>query len=207
MRPLNVSWVAASNSLETTVNQAARDDHELIRRFLKGERWAFDALMSAHEKRAQRLAQGMLGDADAAEDIVQEAFIKAFRALPRFEFRSTFRTWLHRIVVNLCISRMRKERRARMISRGDIAHRLRSGSGLPARDLARRDLGERIDAAVAQLPPKQRAVFVMRNQEGLSYAEIATSLGRSEGGVRANYFQALKKLRRELGDHEEDTAE
>lgn len=193
--------------METTVNQAAHDDHDLIRRFLEGERWAFDALMSTHEQQALRLARGMLGDPHAAEDVTQEAFIKAFRALPRFQYRSSFRTWLHRIVVNQCISRMRKERRARLVSLGDIAHRLRSGSGLPARDLARRDLGERIDAAVALLPPKQRAVFVMRNQEGLSYAEIASSLGRSEGGVRANYFQALKKLRRELGDHEDELAE
>lgn len=185
------------------VNKPVGDDHEVIRRFLEGERWAFDALMSAHEQQAHRLALGMLRNPDAADDVTQEAFIKAFRSLPRFEFRSSFRTWLHRIVVNLCLSRIRKERRHTLISLGDFSQRIRSGTGLPARDLANRDLGDRIEAAVAKLPPKQRAVFVMRHGEDMSYAEIAATLDRSEGGVRANYFQALQKLKRELGDHED----
>jgi RNA polymerase sigma-70 factor (ECF subfamily) len=185
------------------VNRPAHDDHTLIRRFLEGERWAFDALMTAHAPQAHRVALGMLGDLDQADDVVQEAFIRAHRALPRFEFRSSFRTWLHRIVVNLCISRIRRARRVSLVPLGGLAQRLRARTVQPARELELRDLGERIEAAVIALPPKQRAVFVMRQQEGLSYVEIASILGLSEGGVRANYFQALKKLRRALGEHEE----
>lgn len=186
---------------------SAQDDHELIRQFLEGKRWAFDALMTAHEQQAHRLALGMLGDPDAAQDVTQEAFIKAYHALPRFQFRASFGTWLHRIVVNLCISRIRKERRQTWLSLNDFSQRLRSSTGEPARNLFRRELADRIDAAVALLPPKQRAVFVMRHQEGLSYTEIAGILKRSEGGVRANYFQALRKLRKELRDHEDISAE
>lgn len=184
------------------MNRHAHDDHTLIRRFLEGERWAFDALMTAHAPQAHRLARGMLGDADQADDVVQEAFIRAHGALARFEFRSSFRTWLHRIVVNLCLGRIRRARRVSRVSLGGLAQRLRSRTGDPARELERRDLGARIEAAVTALPPKQRAVFVMRQQEGLGYPEIARVLGRSEGGVRANYFQALRKLRRELGVYE-----
>jgi len=185
------------------VNGPNHDDHELIRRFLEGERWAFDALMTAHASQAHRVALGMLGDPDQADDVVQEAFIRAHRALARFEFRASFRTWLHRIVVNLCLGRIRRARRVSLVSLGDLASRLRARTGQPARDLARRDLGERIEAAVLALPPKQRVVFVLRQQEGLGYAEIAGILGRSEGGVRANYFQALQKLRRALAAHGE----
>lgn len=176
------------------------DDNALVRRFLEGERWTFDALMERYEKRIHRLALGMLGDPDAADDITQETFIRAFRALPRFEFRSSVGTWLHRIAVNLCLSRLRSARRHPLVSLGDVVRRLRSGRGRPERDLARKDLAARIERAVAVLPPKQRSVFLMRHREGMDYGEIAAALERSEGGVRANYFQALQKLKRELSD-------
>ena len=90
-----------------------------------------------------------------------------------------------------------------MLRLGDFVHGLRSKSATPSRELAARELGDLIDAAVATLPPKQRAVFLMRHRECLSYPEIAVIMERSEGGVRANYFQALQKLKREL-DHHED---
>lgn len=178
------------------------DDNALVRRFLEGERWTFDALMERHEKRIYRLALGMLGDPDAADDITQETFIRAFRALPRFEFRSSVGTWLHRIAVNLCLSRLRSAKRHPLVALGDVVRRLRSGRGRPERDLARKDLAARIERAVAALPPKQRAVFLMRHREGMDYGEIAAALERSEGGVRANYFQALQKLKRELSDED-----
>ncbi len=189
------------------MNKPVHDEHELIRRFLKGESWAFDALMSAHEQQAYRLALGMLGDPDTAQDITQEAFIKAFRSLRGFQFRSSFRTWLHRIVVNLCISSLRKQKRHGMLRLGDFVHGLRSQTGQPARELDRKELADRIDAAVATLPPKQRAVFLMRHRECLSYSEIAATMERSEGGVRANYFQALQKLKKELDPHEDEPDE
>ncbi|MBM4116590.1 sigma-70 family RNA polymerase sigma factor [bacterium] len=181
---------------------AGLDDGELVRRFLEGERWTFDALMERHEKRIHRLALGMLGDPDAADDIAQETFIRAFRALPSFEFRASFGTWLHRIAVNLCLSRLRSARRHPLVALGDVVRRLRTRRGQPERDLARKDLATRIERAVAALPPKQRAVFLMRHREGLDYGEIAAALQRSEGGVRANHFQALQKLKRELSDED-----
>jgi RNA polymerase sigma-70 factor (ECF subfamily) len=178
------------------------DDRELVRRFLEGERWTFDGLMARHEQRIHRLALGMLGDPDAAADVTQETFIRAFRSLPTFEFRSSFGTWLHRIALNLCLSRLRSARRHPLVALSDVVRRLRSGRGRPERELARKDLAARIERAVAALPPKQRAVFLLRHREGLDYGEIAAALERSEGGVRANYFQALQKLKRELS-HED----
>jgi len=182
-------------------NEAA-EERDLIERFLGGESWAFDEIMKRHQPRAYRIALGMLGDADEAADATQEAFVRAFRSLGNFQFESRFGTWLHRIVVNQCISRIRRAKLRRTLSLSEIPERLRSTFAGPARDLESRELGQRIGEAVAALPPRQRAVFVMRQDEGMSYAEISRILSRSEGAVRASYFQAIRKLRKELADHE-----
>ena len=183
-------------------NNEAAEERDLIRRFLGGESWAFDTLMTELQERAYRIALGMLGDPDEAADATQEAFVRAFRSLGNFQFESRFGTWLHRIVVNQCISRIRRAKLRRTLSLSEIPERLRSTFAGPARDLETRDLARRIGKAVAALPPRQRAVFVMRQDEGMSYADIARVLSRSEGAVRANYFQAVRKLRKELAKME-----
>ncbi len=180
----------------------AKQELELIRAFQGGERWAFDELMTLHEKRAYRIALGMLGDHDRAADVTQEAFLRAFRSLGDFEFRARFGTWLHRIVVNLCIGQIRRERLQKTLSLEAVSERLKTTLGRPARDLARKDLAQCIESAVGSLPPRQRAVFVLRHDEGLSLKEIAGIVGRSEGAIRASYFQAVRKLREELKEHD-----
>jgi RNA polymerase sigma-70 factor (ECF subfamily) len=185
------------------------DEHrerELIEKFLEGEPWPFDELMSAHQEGIYRLSQGMLGDPDLAADITQETFLRAFRSLSTFRFQSRFGTWLHRIAVNLCLGQLRQAKLRRMVSLEGMTERLRSSLGRPARDLADRGRAERIDAAIASLPPRQRAVFLMRQDQGLPHTEIAKILQRSEGAIRASYHQAVRKLRAaltELPDEDE----
>ena len=178
----------------------AKRERELIEAFLEGESWAFDELMSAHQEAIYRLSQGMLGDPDLAADITQEAFLRAFRSLGTFNFQSRFGTWLHRIAVNLCIGKLRQAKLRRFLSLDSVAERLRSPLGQPARDLERSDRAERIDAAVAGLPPRQRAVFLMHQEQGLPHTEIARILERSEGAIRASYHQAIRKLRVTLAE-------
>jgi RNA polymerase sigma factor (sigma-70 family) len=180
----------------------AVDDFELIRHFQEGKRWAFDALMKRHEKRVYRLILGIVGDQESAADIVQETFIRAFGSLDRFQFRASFSTWVHRIAVNLCLSKLRRDRLNPLQSLSELSNLLTSTFSRPGQDLATRELGQQIEEAVAALPPKQRAIFVMRQGEDLSYTEIAKVMGRSEGAIRASYFQAVRKLRRSLQDHE-----
>jgi len=178
-------------------------EKELIQRFQGGESWAFDRLMEKHQERVYRIAFGMLGDRDSAADIVQEVFIRAFRSLKKFRRDSSLSTWLHRITVNLSIGEIRKRKVRNHFSLGGFTERLRSPIGRPSKELDRKDDRERIQKAVEKLPPRQRAIFVMRHDEDLSHVEIAGALELSEGAVRASYFQALKKLREELGDHEQ----
>ena len=176
------------------------DDHELIRQFQEGRRWAFDALMSRHEQHVYRIALGMLGDRDQALDIVQETFLNAFRSLKHFEFRSGFGTWLHRIAVNLCLSHMRKTKLRSLGSLAGLSGLLISSIRGPEQDLAVKDLNLRIEEAVASLPPRQKAIFLMRYREDLPFASIAEIMDRTEGAVRAGYFQALRKLRARLAN-------
>ncbi len=182
----------------------AHRERELIEKFLEGEPWAFDELMNAHQEGIYRLTQGMLGDPDLAADITQETFLRAFRSLSSFGGRARLTTWLHRIAVNLCISKLRQEKLRRMVSLDGMAERLKSSLGRPARELAESDRAARIDAAIRALPPRQRAVFLMHQDEGLPHVEIAKILQRSEGAIRANYHQALRKLRVSLAELREE---
>lgn len=179
----------------------AAEEHELIRKFLRGEQWAFDSLMTRHQKRVYRIALGMLGDHDEAADITQEVFIRAFRSLKNFKFSSSFGTWLHRIAVNQCISYIRRQKLRQALSLTEVSHLLRSSMGRPARDLALKDLGEQIEQAISTLPPKQRAIFIMHYYQELPHKEIAKIMDRSEGAIKSSFCQAVKKLRKRLIDH------
>jgi len=184
----------------------AVNERELIESFLGGEQWAFEKLMSLHQERIYRVARGLLGDHDRAADVTQEAFIRAFGSLKDFQFRSSFGTWLTRIALNLCFSQLRKDRLRRTLSLSDLAERLSTSRERPDRVLGRKDLAASIERALAGLPPKQRAVFLLRHYEELPYAQIADVMGRSEGAVRANYHQAVQKLRRSLEESDDEEA-
>ncbi len=190
--------------MEFTLNRMdATPDNELIHKFLEGEQWAFDRLMNRHQKKVYRIALGMLGDHDEAADVVQEVFIRAFRSLKTFKFESRFSTWLHRITVNYSISRIRHQQIRHHLSLSEVSHRLTSNLGRPGRELVLKDLSEEIEQAVASLPPKQRAIFVMHYQEELAHKEIARIMGRSEGAIKSSYCQAVKKLRKRLTRYED----
>ncbi len=182
----------------TSIN--AQRERELIEAFLEGESWAFDELMSAHQEAIYRLSQGMLGDPELAADITQETFLRAFRSLSSFQFQSRLGTWLHRIAVNLCIGKLRQGKLRRFLSLEGMTEQLRSTRGQPAKDLESGDRAARIAAAVSELPPRQRAVFLMHQEQGLPHTEIAKILERSEGAIRASYHQAVRKLRISLAE-------
>ena len=182
-------------------NIKTTEEHELIQKFLKGDQTAFDRLMTWHQKRVYRIALGMLGDHDEAADITQETFIRVFRSLKNFKFGSRFGTWLHRITVNLCLSHIRQQKLRQHLSLSEVSHLLRSPLGRPARDLAFKDLTQQIEEAIATLPPKQRAIFVMHYHEEMPHKEIAQIMNRSEGAIKSSYCQAVKKLRKRLLDH------
>src|ERR1700747_405205 len=171
--------------LDARAQQRTEDD-ELIREAQKGQRAAFDALVRRYDQSVLRLALHMLGNEQDAQDVHQEAFIKAYRHLGNFRFECSFYTWLYRIVTNLCLDqlRRRKSRRedpATMVdSSGDEMDLLANVSddramANPARELERKQMGERINAALDKLRPRERTVFELKHYQGLKLRTLGAA--------------------------------
>lgn len=189
------------------------DDRELIRRFKEGNRQAFKELVTRYQRRVFAIAYGIVRDEETALDITQEAFIKAHRGLDSFQGTSSFYSWLYRITTNLSIDYRRAKKRSRehteyddQIKPGEEAERAghimpaytRSN---PAKALEHRELADLVDLALEQLSDKLRAVFLLREVEGLSYQEIADTLGCSIGTVMSRLFHARQRLQNFIRPH------
>jgi len=181
---------------EPTDNSTAR----LIERLKAGDEKAFEEFVTEYRERVYRVAWRVLREDEAAEDCAQEAFIKVFRHIGRFEGRSSLYTWLYRITVNIALNKLKRDRFRQMVPLGDLPRRDKRASTNPLRAALSSEVAERIDEAVRQLPEKQRAVFTLKFFEGLSHREIADIVGCSEGTSKANYFHAIRKLRVMLED-------
>jgi len=167
---------------------ASAADLLLIRRVLAGEPDAFAGLVAAHGRVVYRLAYRILGEASAAEDAVQETFLRAYRFLGRYDERAEFSTWLHRIAVNAAIDQTRRRRRERSVephpaSAGEPAFDPPSEEPSPERRALAAELGRRTREALGELTPTERAAFVLRHYEGRSIPEIASALGKKENEV------------------------
>jgi len=176
------------------------DDAELVARTRSGDTEAFAALVVRYEARILRLVRGMVPVSDV-EDVAQEAFLKAFRKLDRFDGRSSFYTWLYRISSNTAMDWRKKERRRRhpgLPETPEGEEVLPAGTSGPPRQAARQELGRRIEEAIASLPPKYMEIVLLRETQGLSYEEIAQTLEISKGTVESRLFRARERLRAKL---------
>ncbi len=174
-------------------------DLELVADVRAGNRRAYTELMHRHQEKIYWVARRMLGNHADADDVVQEAFLKAFLSLGDFRGEAGFYTWLYRIAVNLSLNALRKRHVMDYLHESELAQKIFPASKEnPQRDLEARELESRLAQAVARLPDKQRAVFVMRYYDEMSYDEIAYVLKTSVGGLKANYFHALRKVQRSL---------
>lgn len=174
------------------------DDGELVRASVDGLREAFDVLVERHQRAVYRLCFRFAGRHEDAADLTQEVFLRAFRGLPRFRGQAAVSTWLYRIGVNVCLSRVAA--RVPPLTSLDDAPPLRAAAEDPAGGLVLGERARRVRAAIARLPRKQRATLILRVYHDLSHREIADSLGTTVGAVKANFFHALGNLRRALGD-------
>jgi RNA polymerase sigma-70 factor (ECF subfamily) len=173
------------------------EDRLLVEAFRRGEDSAFSALVIKYREGVYRVARRMLGNHEDAADAAQEVFIKVHRALHRFDGRSQLYTWLYRITVNLCLDV--RGRLARLpIADDEQVFRDRPGDVTIEREAEDREMGRLVARAVAGLPPRQRAMTVLRLYQDLPYADIARIMGCSEGTVKATMFAALRRLRRVL---------
>jgi len=175
-------------------------DHQLVVRSRKGDREALDELFRRHRSVAYRVAHRLLGHEADALDAVQEGFVKALTHLAGFEGRSSFKTWLLRVVSNAALDPGRQRGRRETISmdglgpqdREEMEPRVNGEAGL---NLHRQDLRRLLHQALEQLPPAQRQTFVLHAEAELSYREVADTLGISIGTVMSRLFYARQRLR------------
>jgi RNA polymerase sigma-70 factor (ECF subfamily) len=173
------------------------EDELLVARAAEGDDDAFAVLVHRHSGPLLALAYRMLGVLQDAEEIVQEAFTSAWRRLPEFRQDAAFRTWMYRIVTNRCLDVLRGR-----VSCGPLdairEPAARGAHGQPARAVESAAATEALDQALRDLPPSQRACWVLRELHGLSYHEIAHVVGMSEQTVRGRLFRARRALMKEM---------
>jgi len=168
---------------------------EMVQRARDGDDDAFGLIVETYRDRLFGLALGIVRNRDAAEDIVQEAFIKAYKNLKRFRGEASIYTWLYRIAVNTAHNHLRKASRRGGVDFDDVAPFIEARGLNPADGAANTELGEAIDGAVRRLPPRQREVFILHYFERMTHREIAETLGVTEGAIKANFFHAVQKLK------------
>jgi RNA polymerase sigma-70 factor (ECF subfamily) len=179
-------------------------DEILVRRARDGDPAAFDQLVRRHQDAVHGLVRRMVGEAEAARELTQDAFIRAWRGLGSFREEARFSTWIFRIAVNLCLdhrgSRHERERRVETsLASPELERRpLASPEPGPAEKLEERELAAALQAALEDLDPAHRAAFLLRHQEGLSPAEIAEVLSISESNAKVRVHRAREAILQEM---------
>jgi RNA polymerase sigma-70 factor (ECF subfamily) len=176
------------------------EEREAVAASQRGEREAFDLLVERYQRPVYRLCYRFVNNHEDANDLAQDVFLKAYKALGGFRGDSSFSTWLYRIAVNTCLN----FRAARRPETDELPESLRDGAPSATERLEREDEAARVRAAVLRLPEKQRATLILKIYHDLTHEEVAAVLGSTVGTVKANLFHALGNLRRlmarEAGD-------
>lgn len=185
------------------------DERELIRRAQRGDRAAFDALVRLYDHEVLHLALKLVGSPEEAQDLYQEAFLKVYRSLALFRFDSRFSTWLYRVVMNVCLDHLRRQK-----GRSEVQPPANPESdteyfqtvaddrpGLnPERSLKGREIAGRIQSALQGLNPRERMVFELRHYQGMKLRAIGELCGTTEETAKNCLFRATQKLRVALAD-------
>ena len=186
------------------------DDMFLVQEAQNGNHRAFAELVRHHDHAVLRLALRLTGSESDAQDICQEAFLRAYRKLGSFRFESCFSTWIYRIVTNLCMDHLGKKQRREedgfvaVTAEGenvDLLDTLTADcSGEPDTDITREELGFRIDCALQRLTPRERVIFELRHYHGMKLRAIGLIICASEQTVKTSFFRATRKMRAGLAD-------
>ena len=181
------------------------NDQQLVRRVQKGDKTAFDLLVLKYQHRVLKLVGRFVSDAAEAEDVAQEAFIKAYRALPAFRGDSAFYTWLYRIAINTAKNTLVSNRRRPVDFDLDMQdpdqyerHARLKDSDTPEGVLLTEEIRGVVEHALEQLPEDLRTAIVLRELEGLSYEEIAEAMDCPVGTVRSRIFRAREAIDKKL---------
>ena len=179
----------------------------LVQRCAAGDEPACADLVAEHQRMVVQLAMNLLGDRDEALDLSQEVFLRVFRTIHRFRGQSTLRTWIYRIAVNQARNKHRFWRRRHRADQVSLDEHVAAhgefpsgGQSTPDRVLAQKELAQQLQTALDRLPFDQRTAIVLREVDGLSYDEIAFSLGVAVGTVKSRLTRARQALRLDLRD-------
>jgi len=188
----------------------AADETELIMQAQRGNMDAFEQLVQRHDKKVFTIAAGYVHSADDAKDIYQEVFLRVYKGLPKFKYRSEFSTWIYRITTNVCLShRSRRKRNLHTSLDQNVSDE--DGQPHPLKDTLSDNVSAdqqthnaeitlRVEQALKTLSPRQRMVFTMRHYEGYKLKEIAEMMKCREGTVKKYLFEATARLRKQLKD-------
>jgi RNA polymerase sigma-70 factor (ECF subfamily) len=180
-----------------------------LKRLQAGDPLAFAQFVEENQSQVYNLALRMLSDPHEAEDVLQETFLNAYRALPGFEGRSSLSTWLYRIASNASLMRLRKKKpdpisvdEPLILDAGEsVPRQLIDWSNLPEEELLSNESRQVMDEAISELPEPLRIVFILRDLEGLSTAETGDVLGLSEGAVKTRLHRARLWLRERMSTY------
>jgi RNA polymerase sigma-70 factor, ECF subfamily len=195
---------------EATLAQPDVSELDLVKRCQAGETEAFDELVTRYRTRVFGMIYNMVHNEQDAWDLAQDSFVKAWKSIKRFRGKSSFYTWMYRIVMNVTIDWLRKKQIKGAGTEFDDAVQLKEidpasrtvpkSEELPYERMERSEVRTQIDCAIAQLTPEHRAVILMKETEGMQYHEIAEALGCSIGTVMSRLFYARKRLQSLLKD-------
>jgi RNA polymerase sigma-70 factor (ECF subfamily) len=189
------AFLATDDDARVSRSRPRAEDREAIEACQRGDREAFDRLVERYQRDVYRLCYRYVNNHHDANDLAQESFLKAYRAIGRFRGDSAFSTWLYRIAVNTCLNFRALRKLPSEPLEDDVADVRRGVSDRMEQD----ELSEQVREAVSRLPEKQRATLILKIYHDLTHEEVAQILGSSVGTVKANLFHALGNLRKTMG--------
>lgn len=193
-----------SNFRTVQEHMAEDKDFEYIKQFIDGNENAFNMLVQKYQQKIYWHARRMLGNHMDADEVTQEVLIVMYNKLRNFSGKSSLYTWIFKITTNRCINQINRRKLKKFLFLEDAEYdRLKDSSDIVG-DIEAKEKLKKLDNALQQLSVKQREVFAFRNFDELSYEEISEITGKTVGGLKANYFHALKKVTELMKENENE---
>ncbi len=197
-----------TKSLQVAVPGLPVSDEEMVKRVQQGNSEAFEELVRRYERKVYNITYRILGNEEDATEALQDTFLRAYRFLPKFGFKSSFYTWLYRIATNVSLTKLRRRKRMEMVSLDaplpdseDLRFDVPDTGQTPEEVFAQKRLREKLDQAVRELPEEYRAVVILRDLEGLSNEEVGRILKLSVPAVKSRLHRARLALREKLSGY------